>query len=314
MSERILIAGGTGLLGRALARRLATSGREIVLLSRAAARSARALHLPPGCRVESWDGRTANGWLELASGAEAIVNLAGESIAGGRWSAERKARIVGSRMGTTAAVIEAISRARQPPRVLVQGSAVGYYGDRADETLDESAGPGSGFLAETARDWEAASAGAEQFGVRRVLARTGVVLARDGGAFPKMALPFRCGAGAVLGSGKQWMPWIHLADEVAALVFLLENPAAQGAFNLTAPEPITQAGFSRALARALHRPLFARAPSWTLRAALGEMAELVLASQRAVPRRLLALGFRFERPEITGALADLCRRAAAAQP
>ena len=272
------------------------------------------LDLPPGCRVESWDGRTANGWLELASGAEAIVNLAGESIAGGRWSAERKARIVGSRMGTTAAVIEAISRARQPPRVLVQGSAVGYYGDRADETLDESAGPGSGFLAETARDWEAASAGAEQFGVRRVLARTGVVLARDGGAFPKMALPFRCGAGAVLGSGKQWMPWIHLADEVAALVFLLENPAAQGAFNLTAPEPITQAGFSRALARALHRPLFARAPSWTLRAALGEMAELVLASQRAVPRRLLALGFRFERPEITGALADLCRRAAPAQP
>lgn len=314
MSERILIAGGTGLLGRALARRLATSGREIVLLSRAAARSARGLDLPPGCRVESWDGRTANGWLELASGAEAIVNLAGESIAGGRWSAERKARIVGSRMGTTGAVIEAISRARQPPRVLVQGSAVGYYGDRADETLDESAGPGSGFLAETARDWEAASAGAEQFGVRRVLARTGVVLARDGGAFPKMALPFRCGAGAVLGSGKQWMPWIHLADEVAALVFLLENPAAQGAFNLTAPEPITQAGFSRALARALHRPLFARAPSWTLRAALGEMAELVLASQRAVPRRLLALGFRFERPEITGALADLCRRAAPAQP
>lgn len=314
MSERILIAGGTGLLGRALAARLATSGREIVLLSRSAKGAGRLLDLPSGCRVATWDGRTANGWLELASGAEAIVNLAGESIAGGRWSAGRKARIVGSRMGTTAAVIEAISRARQPPRVLVQGSAVGYYGDRADETLDESAGPGSGFLAETARDWEAASAGAEQFGVRRVVARTGVVLARDGGAFPKMALPFRCGAGAVLGSGRQWMPWIHLADEVAALVFLLENPAAQGAFNLTAPEPVTQAGFSRALARALHRPLFARAPSWTLRAALGEMAELVLASQRAVPRRLLALGFRFALPEITGALADLCRRAAPAQP
>lgn len=314
MSERILIAGGTGLLGRALAARLATSGREIVLLSRSAKGAGRLLDLPSGCRVATWDGRTANGWLELASGAEAIVNLAGESIAGGRWSAGRKARIVGSRMGTTAAVIEAISRARQPPRVLVQGSAVGYYGDRADETLDESAGPGSGFLAETARDWEAASAGTEQFGVRRVVARTGVVLARDGGAFPKMALPFRCGAGAVLGTGRQWMPWIHLADEVAALVFLLENPAAQGAFNLTAPEPVTQAGFSRALARALHRPLFARAPSWTLRAALGEMAELVLASQRAVPRRLLALGFRFALPEITGALADLCRRAAPAQP
>ncbi len=182
---------------------------------------------------------------------------------------------------------------------------MGYYGDRAGETLDESAGPGSGFLAETARDWEAASAGAEPFGVRRVVARTGVVLARDGGALPKMALPFRFGAGAVLGSGKQWMPWIHLADEVAALVFLLENPAAQGVFNLTAPEPITQAGFARALARALHRPLFARAPSWTLRAALGEMAELVLASQRALPRRLLDLGFQFRFPHLAEALTEL---------
>ncbi len=308
MRARILIAGGTGLLGRALALRLAATGSEVVLLSRSTSSEARQLELPAGCRLAAWDGRTSQGWLDLASGAAAIVNLAGESIAGGRWSAARKARIVGSRQQTTAAVVEAIARAPTPPRVLVQASAVGYYGDRADETLDESAGPGSGFLAETARNWEAASAGAEPFGVRRVVARTGVVLAREGGALPKMALPFRLGAGAVLGSGSQWMSWIHLADEVAALVFLLENPAAQGVFNLTTPAPVRQAGFSRELARTLRRPLLARAPAWALRAALGEMSELVLASQRAVPRRLLELGFQFRFPHLAEALADLCGR------
>ncbi|MBP9145210.1 MAG: TIGR01777 family oxidoreductase [Thermoanaerobaculia bacterium] len=308
MSERILIAGGTGLIGRALAARLAASGREVVLLSRSASAKAGERELPPGCRLAAWDGRTAKGWGELASGAEAIVNLAGESIAGGRWSAGRKARIVDSRLQSTAAVVEAIAQAKRPPRVLLQGSAVGFYGDRADELLPEEADAGGGFLGETARAWEAASAPAESFGVRRVLARTGVVLAREGGAFPKMALPFRLGAGAILGSGKQWMPWIHLADEIAALEFLIGNEAAHGAVNLAAPAPETQAAFSRQLARALHRPLLVRAPAWTMRAALGEMADLVLASQRVVPQRLLDLGFRFRYPALAAALGDLCRR------
>lgn len=308
MGNRVVIAGGTGLIGRALAGRLAASGREVVLLSRSASGKAGERELPPGCRLAVWDGRTASGWGELASGAEAIVNLAGESIAGGRWSVERKARILDSRLQSTAAVVEAIAQAKRPPRVLLQGSAVGYYGDRADELLAEDAAAGDGFLGETARAWEAASAPAESFGVRRVLARTGVVLAREGGAFPKMALPFRLGAGAVLGSGKQWMPWIHLADEIAALEFLLGNEAARGAVDLAAPEPATQAEFARELARTLRRPLLARAPAWTLRAALGEMADLVLASQRVVPQRLLELGFRFRFPALPAALGDLCRR------
>jgi hypothetical protein len=308
MIERILIAGGTGLLGRALARRLTESGREVVLLSRSAAGGAAPAGLPPGCRIAPWDGRTASGWGELASGAAAIVNLAGESIAGGRWSPQRKARILDSRLQSTAALVEGIAQAKTPPRVLVQGSAVGYYGDRADEPLSEAAVAGGGFLGETARAWEAASAPAETFGVRRVVARTGVVLAREGGAFPKMALPFRLGAGAVLGSGKQWMPWIHLADEIAALEFLIGNEAARGAVNLAAPAPATQADFSRELARTLRRPLLARAPAWTLRAALGEMADLVLASQRVVPQRLLDLGFRFRFPTLAAALGDLCGR------
>lgn len=308
MGSRILIAGGTGLLGRALARQLAASGREVVLLSRSATAKQSGPGLPPGCRLAAWDGRTANGWGELASGAEAIVNLAGESIAGGRWSPTRKARILDSRLQSTAALVEAIAQAKRPPRVLLQGSAVGYYGDRADELLPEEAVAGGGFLGETAQAWEAASALAESFGVRRVVARTGVVLARQGGAFPKMALPFRFGAGAVLGSGRQWMPWVHLADEIAALEFLLGNEAAHGAVNLVAPAPATQAEFSRELARTLRRPLLARAPAWTLRVAFGEMADLVLASQRVVPQRLLELGFRFQFPTLAEALAELCGR------
>ncbi len=314
MGDLILIAGGTGLLGRALARRLAASQREVVLLSRSAAGSAGALDLPPGCRLEAWDGRTAAGWGGLASGAAAIVNLAGESIAGGRWSAARRARILGSRLQSTAALVEAIAQAKEPPQALLQASAVGYYGDRGDELLTEDSAAGGGFLGATAKAWETASAAAETFGVRRVVARTGVVLAREGGAFPKMALPFRLGAGAILGSGRQWMSWIHLADEIAALEFLIDNEAARGAVNLVAPEPATQAGFSRALARALHRPLLARAPAWTLRAALGEMADLVLASQRVAPQRLLELGFRFRFPALADALGDLCRRVEAATP
>lgn len=306
MSDRVILTGGTGLLGRALARRLAASGRDVVLLSRSAAASSSSPALPPGIRLARWDGRSAEGWVDLASGAAAIVNLAGESIAGGRWSRARKSRIVSSRQQAAAGVLAAIARAKQPPRVLVQASAIGFYGDRGDELLPEEAGAGGGFLGETARSWEAASSAAESFGVRRVVARTGIVLAREGGAFPKMALPFRLGAGATLGSGRQWMSWIHLADESAALEFLIDDPRARGAINLAAPAPVTQAAFARALAATLHRPLFARAPAFVLRAVLGEMAELVLASQRVVPRRLAELGFRFRFPTVESALAELC--------
>ena len=187
MSARILIAGGTGLIGRALAARLAESGREVVLLSRSASGKAGERELPPGCRLAAWDGRTASGWGELASGAEAIVNLAGESIAGGRWSAERKARIVDSRLQSTAAVVEAIAQAKRPPRVLLQGSAVGYYGDGPTSCCPRRRPRAAASSARPLAAWEAASAPGRELGVRRVLARTGVVLARDGGAFPKMA-------------------------------------------------------------------------------------------------------------------------------
>jgi uncharacterized protein (TIGR01777 family) len=307
MRGPILIAGGTGLLGRALTQRLLLEGREVIVLSRSVAHASGPTGFPPGCRWAVWDGRTADGWGDLANGAAAIVNLAGESIAAGRWSRARKASIVRSRQQATAAILAAIGQASRRPEALIQASAIGYYGDRAEELLTESAAPGEGFLATTTRDWEAASEGCARFGVRRVVVRTGIVLAREGGALPKMLLPFRLGAGAILGSGRQWMSWIHLADEVAALAFLIEESGAQGVFNLTAPEPQTQAGFSRSLAAALRRPLLARAPAWVLRAAMGEMSELVLASQRVVPQRLIDLGFRFRFPRLQAALADLCR-------
>jgi uncharacterized protein (TIGR01777 family) len=306
MAKRILIAGGTGLIGRAAAQHLARAGREIVLLTRSTGKPASAAAgLPDGCRLVHWDGRSPRGWGELASGAEAILNLAGESIAGGRWTGKRKERIRRSRIEATAAVVAAIAAAKEPPGVLVQASAVGFYGDRGAEPLDERAGAGSGFLADTAVAWEAASAPVEALGVRRVIVRSGMVLAREGGALPRMALPFRFGIGALLGPGTQWMPWIHLADEVAAIEFVIARGEARGAFNLCAPEEVTQAGFSRALAKTLRRPLFFRAPAFALRVLLGEMSELVLASQRVVPRNLRALGFSCRFPELRPTLADL---------
>lgn len=305
--QRVVVSGGTGLIGAALVRRLIESGREVVVLSR---RAAAAGDLPPGVRALPWNGRDAAGWGEVVDGAAALVNLAGEPIAGGRWTAARKRQIVASRQQACEALLEAVRAARARPEVLVQASAVGFYGHRADEVLDEASSPGSGFLATTTVDWERASAPVEGLGVRRVLLRTGIVLAREGGALPRLLLPLRFGVGGALGSGRQWMPWIHLDDEIAAILWLLDRHELAGPFNLTAPQPATNAELTREAARRLGRPAFLRAPAWALRGALGELAEAVLGSQRALPRRLLASGFRFRYPELAPALDALLARPA----
>lgn len=297
--QRVVVTGGTGLIGRALVRRLVEEGREIVLLSR---RAAGPEDLPAGARVLRWDGRTAAGWGEAVDGAAAIVNLAGEPIAGGRWTAARKRRIVASRRQACEALLAAVGAARTRPETLLQASAVGFYGDRAGQELSEESAPGRGFLAETTVDWERASVPFENLGVRRVLLRTGIVLARDGGALPRILLPLRFGVGGALGSGRQWMPWIHLEDEIAAILWLLARHELAGPFNLTAPRPATNAELTREAARRLGRPAFFRAPAWALRGALGELAEAVLGSQRALPARLLASGFRFRYSELGPAL------------
>ena len=301
MAGRVLIAGGSGLVGRALAASLAAAGAEVVVLSRSASdpRPAR------GIRFVRGDGLTPVGWEAECEGARAIVNLTGENVGAGRWTKARKQLLVASRLEPTRALVEAIAGAAHRPGVLIQGSAVGYYGAHGDQALDEEAPAGRGFLPELALAWEEASRPVEALGVRRVVARTGLVLAREGGALAKMLPPFRLGLGGPLGSGRQWMSWIHLADQVAALRFLLEREDLAGAFNLAAPEPASNREFSRALAGALGRPCLARVPALALRLALGEMSGILLTGQRVLPRRLLQAGYRFRFPAIGAALADL---------
>jgi uncharacterized protein (TIGR01777 family) len=305
---RVLLTGGSGLIGRAVAADLAARGHEAVVLSRD---PSRVRGLPSGVRVARWDGKSGAAWSSRIDGGSAIVHLAGEGIAGGRWTAERKRRIRASRVDSGAAVLDAIRAAREPPFALLQASAVGYYGDAGDEVVTEERGPGEGFLAETCVAWESSTAPLDAIcgkGVRRVLLRTGIVLSRDGGALPRMALPFRLRVGGPLGSGRQWLPWIHIADQVAAIRFLLEQSEARGPFNLTAPNPVTNRDFSRALVRALHRPsLMIPVPAFVLRAVLGELSAALLEGQRALPTRLQALGFAFQYSQVEPALQDLLR-------
>jgi uncharacterized protein len=299
---RVVITGGTGVIGSALARELGEAGHEVVILTRD---TSKAGPLPPNTRAVEWDGRTAAGWGSLLDGGTGIVHLAGEGIAEGRWTEEKKRRIRDSRVESGKAVLAAIHQAKEKPRVLLQGSAVGYYGPRGDEVVDETHPPGNDFLGRVCVEWEASTAEAESFGVRRAILRTGIVLTPKGGALPKMAMPFRLGMGGSLGNGRQWFPWIHIADEVGAIRFLLEREEGRGPFNLTAPNPLTNRDFSHTLGRALHRPSFAFAPAFALRLALGEMAESLLAGQRAVPRRLLEMGYVFRYPEALPALQNL---------
>ena len=300
---RVLITGGTGLIGSHLGRELAAAGHEVVVLTRDPSSAG---PLPPGVRAVGWDARTAAGWGHLVAGA-AIVHLAGENIGAGRWTAERKRRIYDSRVRSGEAVLAAVEQADEKPRVLLQASGVGYYGDGGDVELDEESPLGDGFLSEVCRDWEAVTADVEALGVRRAVLRTSMVLAREGGALPRLALPFRLFAGGTVGDGGAWRPWIHVADHLAAIHLLLAHETASGAFNLTAPRPATARELARTLGRVMRRPSFLPAPSFAVRLALGEMADALLVSQRAVPRRLAKLGFSFRFPDLEPALGDLLR-------
>jgi uncharacterized protein (TIGR01777 family) len=306
--SRVLIPGGSGLIGRALSAELVAHGYDVVVLSR---KPERVGNLPDGVRVVRWDARTAKGWGHLADGARAIVNLTGASIAGegffpSRWTDEQRRVIRESRLNSSRAVVEAVARAEQRTRVVVQASGVGYYGFHGDEVLTEEAGPGDDWAARfTAEEWEPATARVEEMGVRRVIARTGIVLSAEEGALPRLLLPFRLFAGGPLGSGKQWYSWIHLRDEARTLRFLIENEEASGAFNLTAPNPVTNGELAKRIGRVMGRPSFIPVPGFAMRLAFGEVAEVVLQGQRAVPQRLLDLGFEFDFPEAEAALQDL---------
>ncbi|MDP2847127.1 MAG: TIGR01777 family oxidoreductase [Humidesulfovibrio sp.] len=302
---RIIILGGTGFIGSALTRLLAAQGHEVVVPSRRPAKVAAQLGSggPAGRIIGApFDGSTGTGWAEFITPDTSIVNLAGENIAAGRWTPEVKQRIEASRLSAGAAVMDAIAQAKAPPAMLVQASAVGYYGARGVEAVDESAGPGDNFLSRVAMGWEASTLGAEALGVRRVVIRTSMVLG-PGGALEKMLPIFRLGLGGPLGGGKQMLPFIHLDDEVGAIAFLIQTPGLSGPFNLSAPESVDSRGFARALGRALHRPAFLPAPAFALKLLLGQMAEEVLLSGvNAIPARLLAAGYRFRYPSLLQAL------------
>lgn len=299
---RVIITGGTGLIGRALTDSLAADGHTVTVLTR---NPDRPLNLPEGVTAVKWDAATAAGWGHLADGADAIVNLAGEGIADGRWSDERKRAIYTSRVDAGKAVMEAVAAAGKKPAVLVQSSAVGYYGPRGAETLTEQSGPGSDFLAQVCFDWEASTAGADRLGIRRPVIRTGIALSNAGGAWPRIVLPFKMFAGGPIGSGSQYWPWIHIDDEVRAIRFLLERPDATGPFNLSAPTPLTNKEFAKEIGRVMGRPAFMPAPGAALKLAFGEMSTVLLDGQRAVPKRLLDLGFTFTYPTAEAAIRQL---------
>jgi len=299
---RIIIAGGSGLIGRALTSSLISTGCEVAVLSRY---PEKVRGLSPAVRIERWDAQTAEGWGTLINDADVIINLAGESISSGRWTSKRKSKIYNSRVNAGRAIVQAIEKADHRPRVLVQASGVGFYGTHQDEQITEEFPSGKDFLAQLAIGWEASTAPVEALGVRRTIIRTGVVLSRDGGALPRMLMPFRFYIGGKLGSGWQWFPWIHITDEVNAIRFLIENDNAIGPFNLVAPNPVTNADFIRILGERLGRPAIITTPAFLLRMIFGEMSTILLDGQRAVPKRLTELGYDFHFPEVTSALQEL---------
>lgn len=302
VTGRVIVAGGSGLIGSALTRELAGAGYEVVVLSRSPERVG---SLPAGARAVGWDGVSVAGWAREVEGARAIVNLSGAGIADRPWTEERRKVLASSRIEPTRALVAAIEAAAEKPEALLQGSGIDYYGPRGDQEVDEDAPAGEGFLPSLTIEWERASEPAEAVGVRRVLLRTALVLAKEGGALPKLALPFKLFAGGPIGDGGQWVPWIHLRDEVRAIRFLLEHDEAQGPFNLTSPEPVTNRQLAHLLGRVLHRPSLLRAPAFAVRTVLGKMADTVLEGQRALPKRLANLGFVWEYPEIERALRNL---------
>jgi hypothetical protein len=298
---KILVTGGTGFIGRRLCAALGAAGHDLRVPTRDPRRASDGL--PRGTEVlETPAPDDGKRWSEAVAGCDAIVNLAGESIAAGRWTEARKRAIAESRVATTRALVDACRVVAGGPDVLVSGSAVGYYGPHGDEELTEQSPPGDDFLARVCIDWEAEAVKAEAIGIRVVRLRLGVVLGHGGGALERMAAPFRFWAGGPVGSGRQWLSWIHLDDAVGLARFALERRDLQGAMNATAPDPRTMRDFSRALGEALGRPSWLPVPAFALRLGLGEMADMLLLGQRVVPAVARGAGFAFRYPDLGSAL------------
>jgi uncharacterized protein len=293
---KIVIAGGTGFIGEPLVRRLVARGDDVTVLTRNPAKVAAG-------RGVQWDGRTQGPWSNDVANADVVINLAGENISEGRWTEERKRRLVDSRLHATSALVKAL---RGNP-TFISASAIGIYGDRGDETLDESSSRGSGFLADLVEKWESAAREAESL-ARLVILRFGIVLSPDGGALKKLLLPFKLGAGGPIGNGNQWMSWVDRDDVLRLVAWTIDNASARGVYNATAPEPVRNRELARELGCTLHRPSILPAPAFALRLMFGQMAdEALLAGQRVIPRHATDDGFTFEHATLPDALAALLR-------
>ena len=294
---RLVVAGGTGFIGSALCARLLELGHSVTLLTRSASPALAS----PDKKLLTWNPGSPGAWGEAIKGTDGVINLAGEPIAE-RWTRKQKEKIASSRIDTTRALVTAIAKAKEKPKILLNASAIGYYGPHGDETLTEETGPGSDFLSRVCIAWEKEAAKAEEYGQRVIRLRTGIVLGRGGGALAKMVLPFKLFMGGHLGSGEQWMSWIQLEDEIGLILFLLEHPDAHGAINATAPNPVTMSKFCKALGDVLNRPSWAPVPASALRLLLGEMADMLLAGQRVLPAQAQKLGYAFRYPTLPEAL------------
>lgn len=304
---KIIIPGGSGMVGSLAAKQFVRDGHAVIILSRSpeAARQDINQTGAGSIQVRGWDAATAQGWGELVDGDTAIINLVGVNLSESRWTRSQKQRILDSRLKAGQAIVQAVEQAQAKPAVVLQVSGSGYYGPSEGEIITEASPPGNDFPAEVCLAWETASAPVEALGVRRVVMRTGVVLSTRGGALPRMLMTFKLMIGGPLGNGRQWLSWIHELDQIAAFKYFIENPASQGVYNVTSPNPVQNRDFSKAISQAVGRPYWIPAPAFAIRLLFGEMATIVLDGHRVIPARLAAEGFKFQYAEPLAALRQI---------
>lgn len=300
MKPVCLITGATSFIGRAISKFLSDMGYPVYGLSRNPGKETGLLH---------WNPQKLDGWEDIMKKAKIIINLAGHSIGSSRWTKKTKNRILHSRVESTDILVEALRKTSSRPDLFIQISGIGYYGSRGDEILDENSTPGSGFLSQVSQEWEASTERLEPMNIRRTIFRTGLVLGPGGGALKRMLIPFRFFLGGIFGPGTQWVPWIHISDVCRALEFVISRPQIRGTINLTAPQPVTNRQMTQILGKILNRPTFFTLPAWIIRIRLGKMGEeLLLSSQRALPRRLQQEGFEFSYPDLNSSLSSILSR------
>ncbi len=300
----IVVVGGTGFIGKQLVSRLSSEGHLVVLLTRNPEQRSPVANI----KIVQWDGRNSGAWTEHIGASYAVVNLAGESIGAKRWSPSRKAGIIESRIYATRAIVAAIRSSAKKPAVLINASAVGYYGPIPEGDVAEDMRKGNGFLADVCAKWEQEARVAEEGGIRVVITRFGVVLGKNGGALERMMLPFKLFAGGPIGSGRQWFPWVHIDDVVGAIMFALKTPALSGAVNVAAPEGVRMKEFCASLGKAMSRPSWAPVPAFVLKVVLGELSSMVLTGQKVVPRKLQSAGYAFQFSTLEAALRNVVNK------